>query len=109
MIGTVEEEWSFWIPKFVLKDANGNKLMRIVGPTCCTCSCTGDVEFEVSDMSGRQIGKISKQWTGLAREAFSDTDNFGVNFPLDMPVKHKAILMGAVFLIDFMYYESGSD
>ena len=24
------------------------------------------------------VGKISKQWTGFAREMFTDADNFGV-------------------------------
>ena len=78
--------------------------MRISGP-CWTCSCCSDVEFEVKDLNDHQIGKISKQWTGLGREYFTDADNFGVNFPMDTPVKHKALLMGAVFLIDFMYFE----
>ena len=25
-----------------------------------------------------QVGKISKQWTGLIKEAFTDADNFGI-------------------------------
>ena len=60
-------------------------------------------------MSGQQIGKISKQWTGLAREAFTDADNFGVNFPMDTAVKNKALLIGAVFLIDFMFFEKSNN
>ena len=59
-------------------------------------------------MNDQQIGKISKQWTGLAREAFTDTDNFGVSFPVDLPVKQKAVLIGAVFLIDFMFFEQAN-
>ena len=34
-----------------------------------------------------KIGKITKQWTGLAKEAFTDADNFGINFPIDLDVK----------------------
>ena len=34
-----------------------------------------------------QVGKITKQWTGLAKEMFTDADNFGINFPLDLDVK----------------------
>lgn len=48
---------------------------------------------------GHNIGRISKQWSGLLKEVFTDTDNFGINFPLDMDVKMKAVLMGACFLI----------
>lgn len=46
-----------------------------------------------------QVGKISKQWSGMAKEVFTDADSFGVTFPLDLDVKMKATLLGAVFLI----------
>lgn len=46
-----------------------------------------------------KIGKISKQWTGLLREAFTDSDNFGIQFPMDLDVRMKAVMIGACFLI----------
>jgi len=46
-----------------------------------------------------QVGIISKQWSGIAREAFTDADNFGISFPMDLDVKIKAVLLGACFLI----------
>ena len=52
-----------------------------------------------------EVGKISKQWTGLLREAFTDADNFGISFPVDLDVRMKATLIGALFLIDFMFFE----
>lgn len=52
-----------------------------------------------------QVGKISKQWTGLAKEAFTDADNFGITFPIDLDVKMKATLLGAVFLIVSIRWE----
>lgn len=45
------------------------------------------------------MGKISKKWTGLAREAFTDADTFGISFPMDLDVKMKAVLIGACMLI----------
>ena len=48
---------------------------------------------------GQEVGKISKQWSGLVKEAFTDADNFGIQFPMDLDVKIKACLLGAVFLI----------
>ena len=83
--------------------------MKIEGPFC-TFSCFGDVDFKVlSANSGEKVGKISKQWTGLVKEAFTDADNFGVSFPLDLDVKVKATLLGAVFLIDFMFFEKSQN
>ena len=45
------------------------------------------------------MGKISKQWAGLLREAFTDADYFGITFPMDLDVKMKAVMLGACFLI----------
>jgi len=99
VIGTVEQEWSIWRPKFAIKDVSGQTVLQIEGPLC-TFSLCGDVEFRVLGSDGMsQIGKISKQWSGLARELFTDTDNFGISFPMDLDVKLKALLLGTCFLI----------
>ena len=64
------------------------------------------MEFKVLTPDGEtEVGKISKQWTGLLKEAFTDADNFGISFPMDLDVRCKATLIGAVFLIDYMFFE----
>lgn len=50
-------------------------------------------------MNGDEVGKISKQWSGLAREMFTDADFFGISFPMDLDVRMKAVMLGACFLI----------
>lgn len=56
--------------------------------------------FKVLSADGdRQVGMISKQWSGIAREAFTDADLFGISFPVDLDVKMKAVMLGACFLI----------
>lgn len=62
-------------------------------PLCGPC-----VQILTMDETSK-IGKISKQWTGLLREAFTDSDNFGIQFPMDLDVKMKAVMIGACFLI----------
>lgn len=105
VIGTVEQEWSMCAPAFRVLDHNGDVVLRIEGPVC-TFSLCGDVEFKVTSPDGSaEVGMISKQWSGLAREAFTDSDNFGISFPMDLDVRMKATLLGALFLIDFMFFE----
>jgi len=105
VIGTVEQEWSMCIPQFVIRDHNGDVVLRIEGPFL-TFSFCGDVEFKVLTPDGsNEVGMISKQWSGLAREVFTDADNFGISFPVDLDVRIKAVLLGACFLIDFMFFE----
>ena len=36
---------------------------------------------------------------------FTDSDNFGISFPMDLDVRMKATLLGALFLIDIMFFE----
>lgn len=56
-----------------------------------------------------QVGKVTKQWSGLVREAFTDADNFGISFPMDLDVNIKAVVLGACFLIDFMFFEKSGN
>lgn len=60
---------------------------------------------QIVTMNGDEVGKISKQWSGLAREMFTDADFFGISFPMDLDVRMKAVMLGACFLIDAMFFE----
>ncbi|XP_033992739.1 phospholipid scramblase 1-like isoform X1 [Trematomus bernacchii] len=104
-IGYVKQDWHPCLPKFSIQGPNKETLLKLDGP-CFACNCCGDVNFELKGKdSGQSVGRISKQWSGLLKEVFTDTDNFGIQFPLDLDVKVKAVLMGACFLIDFMFFE----
>ncbi|XP_062904903.1 phospholipid scramblase 2-like isoform X2 [Mobula hypostoma] len=106
-IGYVKQTWHPFLPKFSIQNVERATVLRVVGP-CFTCNCCGDVAFEVKPPNeSRNIGRISKQWSGILKEALTDTDNFGVQFPMDLDVKMKATLLGACFLIDFMFFERG--
>ncbi|KAK1153259.1 phospholipid scramblase 2-like [Acipenser oxyrinchus oxyrinchus] len=104
-IGYVVQTWHPFLPKFSIQNASRETVMRVVGP-CFACNCCGDINFELKTKDeGASVGRISKQWSGLLKEVFTDTDNFGIQFPLDLDVKVKAVLLGACFLIDFMFFE----
>lgn len=99
LIGTIKEEWAFCKRRFVIKDASGSIVIKIKGPIC-PISCGKDVDFVVLTVDeGQIVGKISKQWSGLVRETFTDIDYFGVSFPINFDVKIKALLLAACFLI----------
>ncbi|CAG7822032.1 unnamed protein product [Allacma fusca] len=104
-VGRVVQDWSMCIPQFRVLDASGETVLRIKGP-CFTFSLCGSVEFQILSKDGStQVGKISKQWSGLLREFYTDADNFGLSFPIDLDVRMKAVMLGALFLIDFMFFE----
>ncbi|NP_001090508.1 phospholipid scramblase 2 S homeolog [Xenopus laevis] len=105
VVGYVKQNWHPCLPKFTIQDENEQGVLKIKGP-CIPCSCCTDVNFEVKTMDESSVvGRITKQWTGYVKEAFTDADNFGIQFPMDLDVKVKAVLLGACFLIDFMFFE----
>ncbi|EPY87145.1 hypothetical protein CB1_000266004 [Camelus ferus] len=98
-IGYVNQTWDLCLPKFTVQNERREDVLKITGP-CIVCSCCADVDFEIKSLDDKYVvGKISKQWTGLVRELFTDVDNFGIQFPLDLDVKMKAVMLGACFLI----------
>nr|XP_055055001.1 phospholipid scramblase 1 isoform X2 [Misgurnus anguillicaudatus] len=107
-IGYISQDWHMFKPKFSIYDMSKTKVLSIEGPLCAI-SCCGDVDFEVQGKDGHPVGRISKQWSGHIKEGLTDSDNFGINFPMDLDVRMKAVLMGACFLIDYMFFESTGD
>jgi uncharacterized protein YxjI len=102
LLGTVNRRWS-WIRRiYTISDANGQELFELFGPVLKPWT------FEIR-RQGEPIGAIRKKWSGLLKEAFTVADNFGLEFPRDLPVDQKAVLLGAVFLIDFAHFEQSGD
>uniref|UniRef100_A0A8C3SLX3 Phospholipid scramblase n=1 Tax=Chelydra serpentina TaxID=8475 RepID=A0A8C3SLX3_CHESE len=106
-VGYIKQNWHPCLPKFTVQNEAKIDVFKIIGP-CVVCSCCEDVNFEVKSMDESSVvGRISKQWSGFVREAFTDADNFGIQFPLDLDVKMKAVMVGACFLIRVrMYFKS---
>lgn len=70
---------------------------------CCTC-CR-DVEYPIVNDSGVEVASVVWNFKGFCVEVMTDSDSFTVNFPREMPVEDKALMIGATLLLDFMYYE----
>ncbi|PIK50223.1 putative phospholipid scramblase 1-like [Apostichopus japonicus] len=105
-IGYVIQRPSLCGDHLSILDENHETLLKIRGPGCSCGSTYSDIEFNVlSSDETEEIGKITKQWAGYVQEVFTKADNFSIQFPMDLEVKTKAILIGAVLLIDFMFFE----
>uniref|UniRef100_A0A8D0GHU9 Phospholipid scramblase n=1 Tax=Sphenodon punctatus TaxID=8508 RepID=A0A8D0GHU9_SPHPU len=107
-IGHITRNYHPCVPKFTVQNEKKMDVLKIAGP-CCPYSCGSDVNFEVLSVDGTPVGRICRQWTGWMRESYTDADNFGIQFPLDLDVKMKALIMGACFLLDFMFYERSAN
>ncbi|XP_070539456.1 phospholipid scramblase 1-like [Ptychodera flava] len=105
LLGGVNQTWSLIFPRFDIRNAEDETILKMDGP-CCHCRCCSDINFDVKSLDkSTTVGRVTKQWAGMVTEAFTDADNFGITFPMDLDVKMKAVMIGAMFLIDFMFFE----
>lgn len=98
-LGHIKRQFSILRRIYTVFDKNGNEAYRLFGPFFHPWT------FQINrGMS--EAGEITKKWSGLTTEFFTDADNFGIIFPDGTNIDHKAILLGAVFLIDFVHFEN---
>ncbi len=98
VLGKVVRRFAVLRRVYAVIDGNGGEVYQLFGPILRPWTF-----FIKKD--GQELGKIVKKWSGLAKEAFTDADNFGINFPQGLDVNQKAIFLGALFLIDFVHFE----
>lgn len=98
LLGTVKREFSLLRRLYSVSHPSGEDRLELFGPILHPWT------FEIR-RRGQTCGKITKKWSGFGKELFTDADNFGIEFPPQAPAALKAVLLGAVFLIDFVHFE----
>ncbi|CAH6777883.1 Plscr4 [Phodopus roborovskii] len=92
-IGFVAEHWNLCRDTYSIQNQRKENEVGVRGP-CATYGCGSDPVFE----------RIIRKWNGFL-STMGDADHFEIRFPLNLDVKMKAMIFGACFLIDFMYFE----
>jgi len=116
-VGAIVEDMWFCVPMFKVNDASGNHQYNLHQPTCCggmcvdccaegCCNCR--IPFYVFEpgkqATGEQCGSITKIWSGLGTELFTDADKFEMHFPPGADSNTKATLLGGTFLLNQLLF-----
>lgn len=102
LLGKIQKRFSILRRIYAVYDASGKELFELFGPIFHPWT------FKIREHE-LEYGRITKKWSGLLKEGFTDADNFGVTFPGNWDPKLKALFLGAVFLIDFVHFENKGD
>lgn len=97
-IGRVKKRFSIFRRIYSVYDGKGRERFQILGPLLKPWT------FNIM-VGQRHVGVIKKNWSGLAREALTEADNFTLEFPKKLHPGAKLLLLGVVFLIDFVHFE----
>lgn len=92
-VGTVKEVQSC-LNTYLVENSFGKTVLKIVAD-----GCTSDVYRIMAN--NEQIGVISNDWYSTTS---GGSQQFGIEFPVDMDICDKAVLIGACFLIGCLKY-----
>lgn len=104
LIGVIQQQISPSTPTFLIYNKDNSIIYRIEGPSTCACTSLGkDAHFKVYSSDGMtQVGSINHQWDQILADY-----HLCVQFPSrSIEARHKALLLGASFLLEYMYYQS---
>ncbi|XP_073479476.1 phospholipid scramblase 3-like [Aquarana catesbeiana] len=105
LLGYIYKEWTSFYIKFDILDPSGLVCLKVKGPGWGE-GFMSDQDFKVlSADRTTQVGVITRVWRGLSKEMFSSKDKYAVNFPMDLNVSMKAMLMACTLFIDLLEEE----
>lgn len=99
-------------PKLQVMERDGEEPFATIesDAICCVAGLCCDHTFRLKDQNGQEIGKIVKQkpssFGEIATEIVSDADVFAIEFDKNLDENKKASLFGALYLIDYMFFEN---
>lgn len=99
-IGTLNRQFALFSRKFTLSDSADRTIAQIDG------SLLRYFTFIVKSAQGSELGRITKQWSGIGREAFTDADTFQIQFTdSGTDQDFRLLMLAAAFAIDLDFFE----
>lgn len=103
LIGHIKTRFGFLKRKYDLSDSNNRVFATIKSYRWRLWT------FTIFDKSGNEIGVITKKWGGFIKEAFTDADQFIIDYSkFNWTNQQRAILLFACLSIDLDFFEDNS-
>jgi uncharacterized protein YxjI len=100
LVGAIQRRFSILTKRFDVQDAIGNVIMEVSSPFWRLWT----FPFVAR---GAEVACVRKKWSGLLAEAFTDKDNFAVDFGTDtLGENERRLILAAALYIDLMYFEN---
>lgn len=101
LVGAIQRRWTWFRRKYIIEGPDGQEVATLFGPFFRPW--TFKIQLPGNE---REVGLIQKKWSGLLKEAFSDADNFWVDFGAVNDERLRAVLFAATVLIDIVHFEN---
>ena len=99
-LGVLQQRFSLLTKRFDVEDAAGTVRLTVSSPLWRIWT------FPFMK-GGRQMAVVTKKWTGLLSEAFTDKDHFRVEYQdRRLTAEERQLILAAALFIDLQYFES---
>ena len=96
-----------WI--LTLHDDNNQPKYKLENNICkAICDCFNDKYLYLNDLSGNQVGLVTKKYRGCCTECCTSADTIFIQFPKNASAADKANIISAVMLSDYNLWEQSS-
>lgn len=101
VLGHAHRRFGLINKKYDLLDANGQMFARI------RSSHFKIWTFAIRDAQDQEVARISKKWSGVLKEVFTDSDNFMIEFGnAQWTAQQRAVIFAASISVDFDFFEN---
>ncbi len=99
-LGVIEKRFSLLSKQFEVRDGRGRVLLEVSSPIWRLWT------FPFL-RRGREFARISKKWTGLGYELFTDKDTFLVEYlEPSLSTDERALVLAAALYVDLLFFEN---
>lgn len=93
-IGSIQKKMRLGKARFELSDASGQEVGEVRAKNWRARN------FEITDRNGQAVAEVSKEWKGIARELFTDSDKYIVRIQPHASEPLRSLALGASLAID---------
>lgn len=98
-LGAIQKRFSILSKRFDIENEKGMTILEVASPIWRIWTFT----FMARN---QKIAEVRKKWSGFVAEAFTDKDNFEVEyFDRDMTPAEKSLVMVSSVFVDLLYFE----
>ncbi|XP_077327628.1 phospholipid scramblase 3-like isoform X2 [Lithobates pipiens] len=102
ILGYIMQEWTSFTLSFDILDPSGLVCLNVKGPGWGE-GFMSDLHYKILSADRiTQIGVITRVWRGLSHELLGYKDNYTMDFPIDLHVSMKAMIMASALFIDLL-------
>jgi len=104
LIGSAHRKFGIINKIYELRDGNGMTFAHV------NSSLFKIWTFAIRDAAGTEIARISKKWTGVLKEVFTDADNFMIEFGShSWTLAQRTVIFATAISVDFDFFENNDD